>query len=143
MDIPFFSRLLRRPELSLSSCGLLFSLRESILSWLICRFTEVEVWPLVSGVPPRAEGRYSGVFLVEDTGLSIDRFGVKLLSDSRSRSRRWTVFITGVNVAGAVLTGVNPPALTGVNPPEAFAGAGVNAGESNIGMFLISWDSFI
>jgi hypothetical protein len=98
------------------------------------------VKPLTTGAELRAEGRYSGVALAEDMGLSNGRRGgVKLLLSSRSR----LLILTGANVAGAALTGVKPPALTGVKPEET--GCGVDAGESNMGIFLIlfSNSSFI
>ena len=119
----------------------MFSFRESILSWLNCRFSGFEVYPFVTGAELRMEGRYSGVFLEEDIGLSImRRGGVKL--DSGSRSRRWLLMLIGVNVVGAALTGVKPPALTGVNPDDK-TGGGVGAGASSIGIFFKSSDSFI
>ena len=96
--------------------------------------------PLTTGAELRADGRYSGVALAEDMGLSKGRRGgVKLLLSSRSR----LLILTGAKVAGAALTGVNPPALTGVKPEET--GCGVGAGESNMGMFFIlfSNSSFI
>jgi hypothetical protein len=65
---------------------------------------------------------------------------VKLLSDSRSR--RWLFILTGVNVAGAALTGVKPPALTGVNPDDT-GGGGVGAGASCTGVLLYSLASLI
>ena len=94
------------------------------------------------GTPPKAEGRYSGVFFEEESGLSNGRRGgVKLRS---SRSRR--LIVTGVNVAGAELTGVKPPALTGIKPEDVGGGVGCEGpGESSIGMFFIlfSNSSFI
>jgi len=105
-----------------------------MLSWLNCRFSGFEVYPFATGAELRAEGRYSGVCLDEDKGLSpVRRGGVKLLSDSRSR--RWLFRLTGVKVDGAALTGVKPTALTGVKPDD-MVGGGVGAGGSSIGMFL-------
>jgi hypothetical protein len=105
-----------------------------MLSWLSCRFNGFEVYPFVTGAELRVDGLYSGVCFDEDKGLSPVRRGdVKLLSDSRSR--RWLFRLTGVNVAGAALTGVKPPALTGVNPEE-MVGGGVGADASSIEMFL-------
>jgi len=70
-------------------------------------------------------------------GLSYGRLGgVKPLS---SRSRLF--ILTGVNVAGAALTGVNPPALTGVKPPVTGGGGGGGAGESNMGIFFIPFSN--
>lgn len=96
----------------------------------------LEVKPLTTGAEPSAEGaagRYSGVFLAEDIeemGVSKGRLeGVKLLS---SRSR--ICIATGVNVAGAALTGVKPPALTGVKP-EVTGGGGGGA-EMGVGMAI-------
>lgn len=68
--------------------------------------------PLTTGVEPRPEGLYSGVFLEDDMGLSKGRRGGVKVFSSRSR----LFMLTGVNDAGAVLTGVKPPALTGVKP---------------------------
>ena len=117
-NVPFLRRLLRLPPLSLSSGWLPFP-RESVLSTLSCLFNNgLEVKPLTTGADPRAEGRYSGVFFAEDAGLSNTLLeGVKFLS-SRSRRAR----VTGVKVAGAVLTGVKPPAFTAVKPEVTGAG---------------------
>lgn len=99
------------------------------------------MYPFVTGAELSADGRYSGVCLDEDRGLSAVRRGdVKLPSDSRSRL--WLFMLTGVNVAGTALTGVKPPALTGVNPDDGAEG-GVGAGASSIGIFLKSWPSLI
>ena len=73
---------------------------------------------MTTGAELSPEGRYSGVALADERGLSKGRLvGVKLVS-SRSRSRSRLAIGTGVKVAGAALTGVKPPALTGVNPDE-------------------------
>jgi hypothetical protein len=92
----FFNLLLRRPFAppSLSSRGVPvpvpvpvpFSFLESKLSVLIWRLSGLDVNPFVKGVDLRFEGRYSGVFLAEDNGLSTALLGgVKLLSGSLSR----------------------------------------------------------
>lgn len=74
--------------------------------------------PLTTGAELRPEGRYSGVPFAEDIGLSNGRLGgVKLLS-----SRSLLAMLTGVNVAGAIFTGVKPPTLTGVKPEVAGGG---------------------
>lgn len=96
--------------------------------------------PATIGVEPRPDGRNSGVFFADDAGLSNRlRGGVKLLS---SRSLRLE---TGVNIAGAELTGVKPPAFTAVNPDDVTGcdggivvagGVGVAAGESRRGIFF-------
>ena len=92
--------------------------------------------PLTTGAELSAEGRYSGVFLAEDIGLSKGRRGgVKLLLSSRSLR----FILTGVKVAGAELTGVKPPALTGVKPEVIGAGCGVGA--SSIGIFFMPFSN--
>lgn len=86
----------------------------------------------------RAEGRYSGVFFAEFRGLSKARLGgVKLLLSSLSRR----FIFTGVKVAGAALTGVNPPAFTGVNPEEIGRGGGCGTGVSSIGIFFMPFSN--
>lgn len=94
-DIPFLSRLLLRLPLS-SSLSRPFSLAESRLSTLICRFSEF--------AGPNPEGRYSGVFLAEVMGLVNCFEGVPDLTSA----------------AGGRLTLVNPE-LTAVKPPELMA----------------------
>jgi len=77
--IPFFSRLLLRPELlSQSPSGVPESVWDPplMLSGLSLRFKGIELCPLVNGAVPRFDGRYSGVFIDEVIGLSADRRGV-------------------------------------------------------------------
>ena len=95
-DIPFLSRLLLLLPLS-SSLSRPFSLADSRLSTLICRFSEF--------AGPKPEGRYSGVFLAEVIGLVNCFEGVPDLTSA----------------AGWRLTLVNPPEFTGVKPPELMA----------------------
>ena len=73
--------------------------------------------------------------MAEDIGLSNGRRGGVKLRSSRSR----LLIVTGVNVAGAALTGVKPPALTGVNPEVTGWGGG--AGESSMGMFFMPFSN--
>lgn len=95
-----------------------------------------DVKPLITGAELSPDGRYSGVALADDIGLSKCRLiGVKLLLSSRSL----LTMLTGVNVAGAILTGVKPPALTGVNPDVTGGGGGACGacdGESSMGISL-------
>lgn len=123
--IPFLARLLRRNPFSPSSDALLFSFLESMLSVLNWRFMGIWIWPCVRGVELRAEGRYSGVFLVEVYGLStLRRGGVKLVSGSRSLLNP----LIGVNIAGTEFMAVKPPVLTAVKPPTDCGGGGGGGG---------------
>ena len=93
--------------------------------------------PFTTGAELRADGRYSGVALAEESGLSKVRLGGVKLVSSRSRLE----IETGVKVAGAAFTGVNPPELTAVNPDDTGGGGcengGVGVWASNMGIFLM------
>lgn len=109
-NVPFLSRLLLLLPLSSSSLSAPFSLVESTLSTLICRFNEL--------VGPRLDGRYSGVFLAELKGL-MNCFEGVLIGLASGTGWRFTL----VNPA---LTAVKP--LMAVNPDVTVCDAGCGAG---------------
>ncbi len=114
--IPFFSRLLLRPELLSQSP---FGVPESVwdpplmLSALSLRFKGLEICPLVNGAVPRFDGRYSGVFFDEVMELSADRRGVEA-PFSESYCAVGLNALTAVKTADVALTAVKPVALTAV-----------------------------
>lgn len=107
--LPFFNRLLLLLPASPSSLSVDESFfAESKLSQLSCRF---------NAAGPRLDGRYSGVFLAEESGVANAFVGVGALESVSAAERRFTL-------VNPELTAVKPPELMAVNPDVCGAARG-------------------
>jgi len=130
IDIPFLSRLLLLLPGSPSSLSVDESFfAKSKLSQLSWRFS-------VAG--PRPEGRYSGVFLLDESGVANPFVGVAPFESAAAFGGRFTL-------VNPELTAVKPPELIAVNPDVCGAARGDasvidrSRSESLLCPFIVAW----